>query len=283
MCAARPRSVHPKLRTRNSLSREEPWPTYGRDPQRTRVRRSGTGRRSDRSGGSIRRTSSSFHPQWRTATSTSAPSGGTSTRSTRRVGASVEEAGEALLARLSDAGAPRRLSVLFVTAPVRPPRTRRTRVRRRTGCDHRARALAVRRRGRRDIAARRGEAFVLRFVGRDLLRAERAHGAGAVDIPRERVDHELARVRLRDGIRRVRRRPRVRPRRADGKLRWQAASFSRFGRREYFYATPTSPMVASTSAMPTGRCTRSARSRAGSSGRGAPGHTSTPRPRPGTR
>jgi outer membrane protein assembly factor BamB len=24
-----------------------------------------------------------------------------------------------------------------------------------------------------------------------------------------------------------------------GKLRWQAASFSRFGRREYFYATPT--------------------------------------------
>ena len=117
--------------------------------------------------------------------------------------------------------------------------------------------------------------------GTGLLRSERAHGEGAVDIPRERVDHELARVRLRNGRSQGPTTACVRPRRADRRAALAGGIVLSLRPARVFYALRRSPTGGSTSAMPTGRSTRSARDRAGSSGRGAPGPTSTPRPRPG--
>ena len=62
--------------------------------------------------------------------------------------------------------------------------------------------------------------------------------SGALDVRDRRPGHRRAGVRERDGLRRHERGQRLRLNARTGRMRWHATSFSRFGRREYFYATP---------------------------------------------
>ena len=92
----------------------------------------------------------------------------------------------------------------------------------------------------RIVTARGRQDRLRRLVEPQGLRAQPEERQGPLVVRHRRGDRQLRRVR---GRRRVhRRRTTVTSTRSNawtGELRWRASSFSRFGRREYFYATPT--------------------------------------------
>ena len=142
------------------------------------------------------------------------------------------------------------------------------------GRQERSCAVAIRHRRGRVVAARRRANAVLRILRRRLyalqLRGRKRPRIRWTFTAEDRIVAAPA-YRQRKDLRGHEQRERLRPQRAHGRKLWHATSFSRFGRREYFYATPAWLTAASSPPTPTARSTRSARRAGTCSGRASVG------------
>ena len=114
------------------------------------------------------------------------------------------------------------------------------RLRRRLGRGHRPRALALQDGADRVVAAAAERAPVRRHLGPQGLRARRRHRPADLELPGRRPGQHLGGLLARAHLHRLRRRHALRAQRAHrAGCCWSAQSQSKFGSREFFYATPT--------------------------------------------